>query len=105
MPTQDSSVYANSDTLYHVFDTELHLFSFLKKRSGAEKHSGSTYVCMWEGGRVFKSNMLKGKDQSILSASRTNCEKSLLSTVSSFGFAYLCLRKSEICVLKSLKLH
>ena len=50
-------------------------------------------------------NMLKGKDQSILSASRTNCEKSLLSTVSSFGFAYLCLRKSEICVLKSLKLH
>lgn len=48
--------------------------------------------------------MFKGKDQIILSASRTNCEKTLLSGVPSSDFAYLCLYKSEISVLKSLEL-
>lgn len=45
------------------------------------------------------------KDQIILSASSTNCEKTLLSLVPSPDFAYLCSYKSGISVLKSLELH
>lgn len=49
--------------------------------------------------------MFKWKHQIILSASRTDCEKTLLSVVPSSNFAYLCLFKSNIFALKSLELH
>lgn len=49
--------------------------------------------------------MFKRKDQIIISASRTDCEKTLLSVIPSSNFAYLCLFKSNIFALKSLELH
>lgn len=62
-------------------------------------------MCCRKEGFFKASNMFKRKDQIILSASRTDCEKTLMSVVLSPNFAYLCLFKSNIFALKSLELH